>query len=143
DAPRGCLNLQPGNSRHGHPWTGVVVVTGATAGVGRGEAYPPLSDYAFLSDCHSSALVSRTGSIDWCCTPRFDSGACFARLLDWEHGGYCSIEPVGRSEFAERRYADGTLALETDVRARNAEATIIDCFTMRPGGALDPHRQLV
>ena len=109
----------------------------------RGAAYPPLSDYAFLSDSHSSALVSRSGSIDWCCTPRFDSGACFARLLDWEHGGHCSIEPVGRSEFAERRYADGTLVLETDVRARNAEATIIDCFTLRRGGALDPHRQLV
>src|SRR3954449_10877636 len=104
--------------------------------------YPPIADYALIGDCHSSALVSRSGSIDWCCMPRFDSGALFARLLDWRGGGVCSIEPV-RGEFAERRYVGGTLVLETDIRARSSEATIIDCVTLRRGGRLDPHRQLI
>ena len=48
------------------------------------EPYPPIGDYGFIADCHSSALVSRSGSIDWCCMPRIDSRSCFARLLDWK-----------------------------------------------------------
>ena len=55
--------------------------------------YPPIHEYALIGDCHSAALVSRSGSIDWCCVPRFDSGSCFGRILDWEHGGFCSIFP--------------------------------------------------
>ena len=51
------------------------------------ERYPPIADYAFLSDCHSVALVSRDGSVDWCCMPRMDSGSLFGRLLDWDNGG--------------------------------------------------------
>jgi GH15 family glucan-1,4-alpha-glucosidase len=44
--------------------------------------YPPISNYGYIADCHSSALVSTSGSIDWCCMPRLDSGSCFGRLLD-------------------------------------------------------------
>jgi GH15 family glucan-1,4-alpha-glucosidase len=65
-----------------------------------------IAEYALLSDCHSAALLSRAGSVDWLCFPRFDSPAVFARLLD-EGAGHWSI-PVGGSR-ATRRYRDGAL----------------------------------
>jgi GH15 family glucan-1,4-alpha-glucosidase len=104
--------------------------------------YPPISDYAFLSDCHSSALVSTTASIDWCCMPRFDSGSCFGRLLDWRRGGFCTIEPVD-GRIVGRDYLDRSLVLATDFREGGSEARLLDCFTLRRGGALTPHGQLV
>jgi GH15 family glucan-1,4-alpha-glucosidase len=104
--------------------------------------YPPIRDYAFISDCHASALVGRNGSIDWCCMPRFDSSPVFGRLLDWERGGNCSVTPV--HEFSSsRRYVDGTLVLATLFETDNGEAELFDCFTTRPGGAKAPYRQLL
>ena len=68
--------------------------------------YPPIGDYALIGDCHSAALVSRRGSIDWCCLPRFDSGSAFGRLLDRERGGHCSITPPGAGPWEyTRRYS--------------------------------------
>lgn len=55
------------------------------------RAYPPIGDYALLSDCHSAALVSRDGSIDWCCFHRFDARPVFGRLLDWSGGGHFRV----------------------------------------------------
>ncbi len=70
----------------------------------------PISDYALLSDCNSAVLVSRAGSVDWFCSPRFDSPAVFSRLLDAE-AGHWVLRPVkGRSH---RRYLERTLVLET------------------------------
>src|SRR3989304_422308 len=57
---------------------------------------PPISDYALISDMHSCCLVSRAGSIDWCCFPRLDSAAIFSRILDWGKGGYFHVAPVPR-----------------------------------------------
>jgi GH15 family glucan-1,4-alpha-glucosidase len=73
------------------------------------NGYPSIGDYALIGDCHTAALVSRTASIDWCCMPRFDSGAVFGRLLDWERAGHCSIEPLAERCHASREYLDGTL----------------------------------
>src|SRR5438270_9435949 len=100
------------------------------------EAYAPISDYALIGDCHSAALVSREGSIDWCCLPRFDSGSTFGRLLDSEHGGYCSIEPRadGPWEYA-RAYLQDTLVLETTLHGPTGEAKLLDCFTITQDGS--------
>jgi GH15 family glucan-1,4-alpha-glucosidase len=108
----------------------------------KNKKYPPLADYAFISDCHSSALVSRAGSIDWCCMPRIDSAPCFGRLLDWGRGGYCRIYPTDRAEI-NRRYLDGTLILETTYRMGRHAARVIDFFPMRKGGRHNPYKQIL
>jgi GH15 family glucan-1,4-alpha-glucosidase len=105
------------------------------------ERYRPIGDYAFISDCHSVALVSREGSIDWCCMPRVDSGSVFGRLLDADRGGFCSIRADDAT--ASRRYLGGSLVLETTLRSPSGEARLLDCFTMRQGGAREPYRQLL
>ena len=97
----------------------------------RSDPYPPIGDYALIGDCHSAALVSRDGSIDWCCLPRFDSGSAFGRLLDWDHGGYCAISPIEK-ELTERSrdYLDDTLVLASTLKAWGGEARVFDCFTL-------------
>lgn len=106
------------------------------------ETAPPLSDYAFLSDCHSSALVSRDGSIDWCCMPRIDSPSCFGRLLGWENAGCCRIAP-GEDYHVERRYRGDSLILETTFKTAGGVARVIDCLPMREGGREAPYRQIL
>ncbi len=104
--------------------------------------YPGIAEYGYIADCHSSALVSRFGSIDWCCMPRIDSGSCFGRILDWRRGGYCQIAP-SKAYRSSRRYLEDTLILQTTFRTRGAEARLTDCFTMRPGGRYHPYRQIL
>src|SRR5438874_11271826 len=101
----------------------------------KGGPYPPISTYALIGDCHSAALISEVASIDWCCLPRFDSGSCFGRVLDWRRGGFCQIRPDGVKCSTSRRYVDDTLVLETTFRTGGGEARLFDCFTMRRGGA--------
>lgn len=108
----------------------------------RKNVYPEIKDYGFISDCHSTALVSISGSIDWCCMPRLDSGSCFGRILDWKKGGYCQLVPAERFQSA-RRYVEGTLVLETTFQTTDGEARLVDCFTMREGGAHRPHQQIL
>jgi GH15 family glucan-1,4-alpha-glucosidase len=107
-----------------------------------GPDYPPIADYGLIGDCHSAALVSCSGSIDWCCLPRFDSDSCFGRLLDWHKGGYFAITPVG-SYRVKREYRGNSLILVTTFTTRTGEAQLIDFFSMRMGGRLRPRRELV
>lgn len=88
----------------------------------------PIADYALLSDCHSAALVSRDGSIDWLCFPRFDRPAIFARLLD-SGAGHWGIRPVGHAEIS-RHYIDETMALETTFRTRSGTAVLVDAMAL-------------
>lgn len=104
--------------------------------------YPPIADYAYISDCHSAALISRTGSIDWCCMPRIDSGSCFGRLLDWEKGGHCRIAPTAPCRLS-RRYLKNTLVLETTYRTHEGAYRLLDFFPMREGGEHHPHKQIL
>lgn len=108
-----------------------------------GTDYPPIGDYAFLSDCHSGALVSRRGSIDWCTMPRIDGDAFFGRLLDWRRGGYCSLAPPGDDWETSREYVDGSLVLATRFTTAGGRARLVDALSMGSGGRLEPHRHIL
>jgi GH15 family glucan-1,4-alpha-glucosidase len=88
----------------------------------------PISDYALLSDCRTAALVSRAGSVDWLCFPRFDAPAVFARILD-PAGGHFAIRPAGDFS-ASRAYADQTMALETTFRTATGTAVLTDAMAV-------------
>ncbi len=90
----------------------------------------PIADYALISDCHSAALVSKAGSVDWLCRPRFDSPAVFARILD-DSAGHFSVTPKG--EFtATRGYLDRTMVLETTFRTGGGVAVLTDAMALDP-----------
>jgi GH15 family glucan-1,4-alpha-glucosidase len=89
-----------------------------------------IEDYAMIGDCRTAALVSRDGSIDWFCCPRFDSDACFAALLGSREHGRWSIAPRAEASVT-RRYRPNTLVLETHFETEEGAATLIDF--MPPG----------
>jgi GH15 family glucan-1,4-alpha-glucosidase len=91
----------------------------------------PIADYALLSDRHSAALVSRDGSIDWLCFPRFDSPSIFARLLGVE-AGHWSVRATGSAEVT-RRYLDRTMVLETTFSTPSGTVAITDALAMGEG----------
>ncbi|MDP9068738.1 MAG: glycoside hydrolase family 15 protein [Actinomycetota bacterium] len=91
---------------------------------------PPLEDYALIGDTHSAALVSRDGSIDWLCLPRFDSPACFAALLDEDTGGRWRIAPEEDVVEATRRYRGETMILDTTFHTASGSVTLTDCLAV-------------
>jgi GH15 family glucan-1,4-alpha-glucosidase len=90
-----------------------------------------IEDYALLGDLQSAALVGRDGSIDWCCFPRFDSGACFAALLGGPEHGRWLLAPETEVQHAERRYRQDTLILETLVETAEGSVRLIDFMPPR------------
>src|SRR5437763_2566101 len=92
-----------------------------------------IEDYAIIGDCETAALVGRTGSIDWLCFPRFDSGACFAALLGGPEHGRWKIAPRGEVRASRQRYRDDTLVLETELDCEDGTIRIIDCMPIRVG----------
>lgn len=91
----------------------------------------PLEDYALLGDLHTAALVSRAGSVDWLCLPRFDSGACFAALLHDESAGFWRIAPAGGGPATRRGYRDDTLILESEWVTDTGTVRVIDFMPPR------------
>src|SRR5690348_10321921 len=88
----------------------------------------PIGDYALLSDCRSAALVSRDGSVDWLCFPRFDGPSVFCRLVD-PAGGHFAIRPAGDFQ-ASRGYANQTMALETMFVTGAGTAVLTDAMAV-------------
>ncbi|MDQ6913814.1 MAG: DUF5911 domain-containing protein, partial [Verrucomicrobiota bacterium] len=90
-----------------------------------------IEDYAFLSDTQTGALVSREGSVDWLCFPRFDSGACFAALLGEKENGHWSFRTCAKVKRTSRRYREGTLILETEIETSSGLVRLIDFMPPR------------
>jgi GH15 family glucan-1,4-alpha-glucosidase len=100
-----------------------------------------IEDYGVIGDTHTAALVGRDGSIDWLCVPRFDSGACLARMLGDERNGYWRIAPAesaGELGEVRRRYRDDSLVLETEFETAAGVVRVVDCM---PVG--QAHRRVV
>jgi GH15 family glucan-1,4-alpha-glucosidase len=100
-----------------------------------------IEDYALIGDMHSAALISRDGSADWLCVPRFDSPACFAALLGDEHNGNWLLAPTAsrvpgaRQSDVVRHYLDGTLILQTQWRTAGGTVRVIDFMPPQSGEA--------
>src|SRR5690349_22073822 len=99
----------------------------------RNEAPTAIQDYALIGDCKTAALVSRRGSIDWLCLPRFDSPACFAALLGSPENGRWLLQPLGKAR-STRRYRPHTLVLETKFEDSDGQVTLIDFMPMNAAG---------
>jgi GH15 family glucan-1,4-alpha-glucosidase len=93
--------------------------------------FPPIADYAFLSDCHTSALVAPDGAIDWLCVPRFDAPSVFGALLDRE-AGFFRFAPFGIHRPATRIYEPGTNTLVTTWQTRGGWVIVRDALTIGP-----------
>lgn len=108
--------------------------------------YSPIRDYGLIGDGRAAALVSRSGSVDWLCWPRFDSPSLFGSILDAEEGGRFSVCPRGPWE-ATRRYLRGTNVLETTFRAaggvlRLTDAMAVEAHSERKKSLLPDHELL-
>jgi GH15 family glucan-1,4-alpha-glucosidase len=103
--------------------------------------FPPIADYAFLSDCHTGALVAPDGAIDWLCVPRFDAPSVFGTLLDRGAGTF-RLGPYGINVPTARRYEPGTNVLETTWKTPSGWVLVRDALTMGPRTGVDtvtPH----
>ena len=91
--------------------------------------FPPIGSYGFLSDCHTSALVSFGGAVEWLCFPRFDSPSAFAALLD-RGAGHMILRPRGVIVPISRRYVPGTLVIETTWVTDSGWVVVKDALTI-------------
>jgi GH15 family glucan-1,4-alpha-glucosidase len=93
--------------------------------------FPPIADYAFLSDCEVNALIAPDGSVEWLCLPRPDAPSVFGSLLD-RSAGYFRFGPTNTAVPHQRRYLPGTLALETTWHTPTGWLTVRDLLVIGP-----------
>ena len=97
----------------------------------RPSPFTPIAEYAFLSNCHTGALVAPDGAIDWLCVPRFDSPSVFGALLDRGAGTF-RLGPFGINVPAGHTYEPGTNTLLTSWKSQTGWATVREALTMGP-----------
>ncbi len=95
------------------------------------SAFPPIGDYAFLSDCETTALVAPNGNVEWLCLPRMDSPSVFASILDRDAGSF-RLGPSDVNVPAGRRYIPGTMVLETSWETRMGWVIVRDALCIGP-----------
>ncbi|MFI8565231.1 glycoside hydrolase family 15 protein [Rhodococcus sp. NPDC078407] len=123
----------------GHPGLGGIEVQGALGSTDAPvssltsyrSAFPPIDDYAFLSDCETTCLIARNGSVEWMCVPRPDSPSIFGAILD-RSAGHFRVGPYGQSVPAARRYLPGGLIVETTWQTETGWLIVRDALVMGP-----------
>jgi alpha,alpha-trehalase len=95
------------------------------------SAFPPIADYAFLSDCETTALVAPNGNVEWLCLPRMDSPSVFGSILDRDAGSF-RVAPADVNVPAARRYIPGTMVLETSWETRMGWVIVRDALSIGP-----------
>ena len=114
---------------------------GAEQSAAAPSPFPPIADYAFLSNCHTGALVAADGAIDWLCFPAFDAPSVFGSLLD-RQAGFMRLGPYGINHPADRGYEPGTNVLVTTWKTPMGWIVVRDALTMGPTDGVDavtPH----
>ncbi|ADD04728.1 glycoside hydrolase family protein (homolog to trehalase) [Natrialba magadii ATCC 43099] len=99
--------------------------------------YPPLRDYGSIGNDDRCALVSRYGSIDWCCFPHLESPSVFARLLDATDGGHFTVSPTADDFESSHQYADRTNVLQTTFETESGQVTLTDFMPIQNGDAAE------
>jgi GH15 family glucan-1,4-alpha-glucosidase len=94
-----------------------------------------IEDYAMIGDCRTAALVSRQGSIDWLCLPRFDSPACFSSLIGNDEHGFWRIAPRDACGQIQRRYLDATLVVATEFTTSSGRIEVLDFMPTGQSGS--------
>ncbi len=100
-------------------------------GMPRRSPFPPIADYAFLSDCENTCLISAAGSVEWMCVPRPDSPSVFGAILD-RGAGHFRLGPYGVTVPAARRYLPGSLIMETTWQTPTGWVIVRDALVMGP-----------
>ncbi|MGH2401711.1 MAG: trehalase-like domain-containing protein, partial [Candidatus Limnocylindria bacterium] len=93
--------------------------------------FPPIGEYAFLSDCETTALVAPSGNVEWLCLPRMDSPSVFGSILDRDAGGF-RFGPSDIQVPAARRYLPGTMVLETSWGSPSGWIIVRDVMLIGP-----------
>jgi GH15 family glucan-1,4-alpha-glucosidase len=105
------------------------------------DRYPPIAEHGLIGDLQTAALVTTDGSVDWWCTPRFDSPSVFAALLDHDNGGHCRITPEGGDYVTKQLYFPDTAILITRFMTPDGVGEVIDFMPVdHPDQATDRHR---
>jgi len=122
---------KPGTTRSAVAPAAEFAAAGSVAPWDGGSPFPPIAAYAFLSDCHTGALVAPDGSVEWLCLPRFDAPSVFGSLLDRSAGSF-RIAPYGVDVPAGRRYEPGTNVLETTWMTPTGWLVVRDAMSIGP-----------
>ncbi|GAA3875293.1 glycoside hydrolase family 15 protein [Leifsonia kafniensis] len=93
--------------------------------------FPPIADYAFLSDCEVSTLIAPDGSVEWLCLPRPDAPSVFGALLDRSAGNF-RFGPTNTMVPQQRRYLPGTMVLETTWHTPTGWMKVEDLLVLGP-----------
>src|SRR4051794_975766 len=116
-------------TRRSHTQPRPVAASDGRASAAAPSSFPPIAEYAFLSDCHTGALVAPDGAVDWLCVPRFDGPSVFGALLDREAGTF-RFGPFGINVASARAYEPGTNVVVTTWRTPSGWVVVRDALTM-------------